>query len=241
MKKSLYYFVLLIPVLICSSCLNIIEELWLNQNGSGVFHYKIESTSDVGAMLLNQIPEREIFSRQLGDAFKDNIDTILSQKDFFEKLPKESFSHPHLIDQNFIRIFSKDSYLSITFITNFSHIDELNMGMSNLRGLLMDLHSSPFPDEGSSKFSHFFSLENDTLKRIQVEDHSKGALKSQEQKIAAELFFSNTFHKMIFHLPKKPSDHNFKNCEIKENQIIVNKSLIDILTSKDVISGFVKF
>lgn len=181
------------------------------------------------------------FSGLIGEAMKNDTDTLVSQRLFFEIFPEESFAYSKLLDSNYIRIFRDESYLSFTFIINFSHIDELNMGMTNLRGLFTMFHQSPFPDEETSKLSHFFSLENERLNRIQVEDHFKNALVSQEQKVSAELFLSETYHKMIFHLPTKPLEINFDNYQTEENKVVIKKSLIEILTGKELVSDSIKY
>jgi len=236
-----------------TGCINIIEEIFLNKNGSGVYSITMDASGIMeggGLRGMMQSLGEQGDNAQLPDLDGPiEMDTIMYFKDAPQEFVKE-MSHPELLDKISIhQIISEEKEVMKTvftldfekvsqidhFLKDFSKLSLQNQEMAALGGMMegvvggKTLNNQPMYSQ---------------IKRMI--SRSKLAPKEQDDKNdetmqMMKMMLSGASHKLIYHLPGKVKKTNISNARIEGKDLFLETSLLDAIDGKSDLSGWIKF
>lgn len=238
MKRALTV-VIVSTIVLLSGCVNIIEKLSLNKDGSG--HYSF--TMDLSEMFDETYREFILEAMEedgagLGGEFPV-MDTIMY---YTGNGDLSKLDRPEVFDGAYLHMIINES--SGTFETTmhmeFKDVDDIDyflahvgeLGGDNLTG---DMGGGLFPTTDASSL---FSLKGKKLvrnKAAEIEETS-----SEDMEMAMMMLATNTYT-VIYELPGDVKKTSIKDADVKDNIIKVSRSISDVITGEGDLEGEIKF
>jgi hypothetical protein len=235
--KKLISIVSIIFFLSLTSCIDIIEEIFLEKNGSGKYLITVDMKSMI-AMKDLWLKQSLLGGKNTSNFSEDKTDTVIYFNNMADSV-RSKFKHPELLERAFVRITMDEdagaAFASLEF--PFKDVEEVNT-------LLQDLGNA---SSGSVKEFGFFgflssykvtkrSIERTTLFKTQVEQPD-----SLLAFAAAQMFMANARVKTIYHLPGKVKSATIPGAYIRGDECMVEVTYPEFVGRKKSVDGKVVF
>ncbi len=243
MKKITILF-LVVCMTTFTSCLNLIEELTLNKNGSG----KYTITFDMGSMFTDPMMKgmiQEAIKQQSGsvDNLFSEMDTVIYFKDAPQikngKIERPEFWNK--VKMN-MKISEATREMISTLQIDFESVEDIDYFYKNLDKLESDDSMGPSLMGSTGSFlpkGALFVLKNKQFSRLPT-DRKEDLVNSEEMQFA-KMLFANAKYTTIYNLPGKIKKTSIPGGKVDGKTIKAEYSFLDILEGKAKMEGDIKF
>jgi len=253
--KKLTYLLVAFCFLTATSCIDIVEEMFLKKNGTG----KYVITMDMSALM--EAGTKEMLEGMMEEGQKEGdmeakmpteMDTIMYFTDAPDSL-KRKFSHPEILKKVSVHTIMSEAKekMIIKFAIDFDDMKEIDYFLEDLDKLQGDnAMAGGLPGAGSDagggggllptgSASGMFKLAKRKFTRMAGE--KADATMSEEELQMAKMFFADASYKTIYHFPGKIKKTTMKNATVDGKTLTMVLPLIDILEGKAAMEGDVCF
>lgn len=243
-SKQFKFFFLAFCLLSMTSCINLIEELTLNKDGSG----KYAITFDMSGMFSDPMMKgmiEEMVKQEGGiqqNPFSD-MDTII----YFKDAPAEKkaqLSNPEFWNKAWMKmhVSEADKKMVATINLDFDKIEDVDYFYKNLDKVGGDGNIGNGFMFGSGGFlpkGALFNLSGKQLSRLPIE-RPGGAMEGEEMQFA-KMFFAAAKYTTIYNLPGKVKKSSIPNSKVSGNKVTAEYSFLDLMEGKAKAEGDIKF
>ena len=237
--------VALLATFLFTGCIDIVEELYLNADGSGTYTI----TTDMSAFMSQEMKDLMDAGEEEGNGEEQEeeppieIDSVLMLKD----MNPDAFAaleRPEVFKKASMHLIMSDSKekMILSYQLDFDNIDDINYFRQNL---------SAFSDDGEmgaasggmlpSVDATLFSMKGKkTLIRHAAENSGQEEL-SEEDLSMMEMMFSDGTYKTIYHFPGKVKSTTIPDAQIEGNTLTVETPVLDVMKGEAKLDGSVKF
>lgn len=221
-----------------TSCIDIIEEIFLNRNGSGKYTLTLDMKSAIAMkdLIFSQAPMSKRDSAKLS---QDKIDSVIYFTDMADST-RRKLSHPELIERAtmHIKVDEEAGVLFAALEFPFTNINEVNTLMEDLgkAGKTKDISFGPLG------FLSYYKVTKKSIERTTVLEPNTPKADSipQLSSLAAGLFASSRI-KTIYHLPGKVKSTSIPDAFIRGNDCVVEMTYSDFKVKGKSMDGKVTF
>lgn len=251
MKKWMFLLVCTCSLFL-TGCINILEEVFLNRDGSG----KYTITMDMSEMMSNPMMKGALQEAAEGAPEgtmpeKMEKDTIMHYTDM-AKPGQLSAADARLLKDVVMKMRMSESKneMFITIDMPFKHIDELakiGEAMQKIQPEESDEAAGPLGGMGAfggmTSAEKQFELNKKTLVRLPVAAQAQmmKEMFGEEQMEMAKMLFGGATYKTVYHLPGKVKKAKIAGAVVDGNTVTVSNGFIDILEGKVKFDGEIKF
>ncbi len=256
--KKLIYLLVGFCMLSMTSCIDIVEEMFLKKNGSG----KYVITMDMSALMEAGTKEmlEDMMKEEGADENEPAMDMEQDTTIYFSEAPdsiRNKFSHPEILDKVYvsIKMSEKEEKMIMQFAIDFDKLKEVDYFLKDLDKLQA---SNDIPgglggatgDDGkggggggllptSSGANGLFKLVKRKFTRLPG-DKMEESMNSEELQMA-KMFFADASYTTIYHFPGKIKKTTMENAQIDGKKLTIVTPLIDILEGKAKLEGDICF
>lgn len=232
-------------LLFLTSCFDMLEEVYLEKNGSG----KYMVTMDMSGIMTDPF-----MKEALGEAMKSEGDKI--GMNFMEMDSSFNFAQSadainlkaaekKLLEQVVIDMKSseKEKVMKMVMTVNFSSFDQLEeIGkiMKEVGENQGDGAGQMFGGGQFSDFSNLFTMKKKKLLSRLPTPPMEGLI-DEETKGMMSMLLAGSSYKTIYHLPGKVKKSTIPNAEIEGKTVTVEHPMMDIIDQKVKVDGDIKF
>ncbi len=261
MKRFALPILFLLSTILFSSCLDIVEEIFLKKNGKGTYKLSI----DMSKMMQNEMM-KSMIEGSLGLEGDDSkpsepkkerdmmvMDTIMYFKDAPADMKEAFADRKHLGESLNIRmkVDEKAKELFMVFNMKFEKVDDINFFMQNL---------SKMSEQGSGALGGAgggidglipgagkdVSIYNASKRSFERKETPSGSEEVNEEEMQmAKMFFADASYSTIYHFPKKVKKmSNKKNAELSNGgkTVTTTVDLLDLMgESGSTLANKIKF
>ena len=246
--KKLIYLMLLAVMFAMTSCIDIVEELTLKKNGSGIYVI----TMDMSSLMAEGVKEMLQGMTQEGEGedalanMPSELDTII----LFSNAPdsvRKKFLHPEILKKISLRtqISESKKLMKMTFAIHFDKLKEIDYFLEDLHhiqgsdGALPSMGSGGmFPSVAENQ--SLFGLKRRKLTRFNPPKEDNTTLEGEELEML-KMFFSDASYTSIYHLPGRVKKTTIPNAQVEGKTLKVVTPLMDILEGKSELGGWICF
>jgi hypothetical protein len=243
--KKLIFGLLLSSCVLLTGCIDIVEEMTLNKNGSGIYTFTIDMSSilQLGSLkdLMNQAGADAEAQKKLG-MDKMEKDTTIYFKDMPAELKAET-GNPDFWKkaQMNMKMSEKDKKFLVQMKLNFDKIEDIEFFFKNMSKVMKEGAGSMggLPTDGLAPTSVAFKLAKKSLTRLPTvkAENAPGA----EDLEMMKMFLGTAKYKTIYNLPNRVKKTKIANAKIDGNTVTVENSMLDILEGKAKLDGEISF
>ena len=240
--KRLTLLVMLSFGLLFTGCIDIVEEVFINKDGSGKYLVTMDMSSLMGPEMKGMMQE---MMQQEGedDPSMENIelDSMIYFKDINPEMLEE-LERPDVFKSAFMHMQMSDSkeMMVIEFGLDFKDISDIDYFNKNLDKLGEGNPMGGGIDGGLlPKVDKLFSLNGKTLTRHPTPEGSE--MFSDEEMEFASMMFATATYKTVYHFPGKVKKTSIPGAKIQGNELVVEESMINIIKGEAKLDGTVKF
>jgi hypothetical protein len=245
--KKLSYLVVLVLMFTMTSCIDIIEEMSLNKDGSGKYVVIMDMSSlmaDGMKEMLQGMAQEEDGENAFSD-MPSELDTII----YFSNAPdsvKAKFAHPEILKKTVLRTEISDSkeLMRMTFSIDFDKVKEIDYFLADLDKMQGD--GGSMPNMGSGLFptgspdQNLFKLAKRKLIRANPPKSDDLAMEDEEMQML-KMFFAEAKYTTIYHLPGKIKKTTIPNAVVEGKKLTLVTPLMDILEGKANMGGDISY
>ena len=260
MKRLFIHSIYLLILFLLSSCLNIVEEVRLKDDGSGLYHLTFDFKGIYNVPSFEAIMEEMTWEEEerYGSNLLMSIDTTIYFKDliigFEEELERPEFWENVLMHTTFNRDEQKLLFEIEAEFEQLSDIDYFYKDFNKIQSI-----SRSQPEEGgafstsggdiglTSSGDQPISFVEGILFELSKKSFIRHPVKRWENTIDSEQlqflkqFMPNAIYKTIYHLPGKIKKSSIPNSTFKDNILIAEYPLLDIYEGEVNLEGEIKF
>jgi len=250
--KKLLYLLVGFCLITMTSCIDIVEEMFLKKNGSG----KYVITMDMSALMeagTKEMLEGMMKENQEEGAEDLSIPTEMDSIMYFSDAPdsiRRKFTHPEILEKIYVHTImsEKKEEMIIKFAIDFDKVKEIDYFLEDLDKLQGDNQLTGglgaagggggfFPSASSAK--NLFKLAKRKFTRLPAEQPEETM--NEEDMQMAKMFFADAKYKAIYHFPGKIKKTTMKNAMIDGKTLTMESPLIDIMEGKAALEGDICF
>ncbi len=229
-----------------SGCIDIIEELTLKSDGSGLYTL----TTDMSIFMSKEMKDLMKDQEEEGAGAEEEpieVDSMLLLSELYpEKFA--ALEHPEILAKAYMHLLMSDSQekMIITYGLPFQKIEDINYFLKELgkfqtteEDLLGGMGELGMPN--TSITTELFSMKGKkTLIRHPQESGTKEEL-SEEELSSMEMMYEGGTYKTIYHFPGKIKKTTIPQARIEGNTLTVEAPLLDMLKGEIQLDGLIKF
>ncbi|NBP68331.1 MAG: hypothetical protein EBU52_06260 [Cytophagia bacterium] len=239
--KRLFYFLCIVSVFSLTSCITIIEEIFLNKDGSGKFLLTVDLSAVMGM--------KEMLAGKLNSANSDSLsllqekfDSIIYFNDMKDSV-RRTLSYPHLVEKAHLQLKGDEEagILKVTVHFPFKNVEEINQFQQDIqrygKGGLNKEMTSDFLGYQTN-----FSKTKKSIERVTTYGEAKEV--KEEDRLAesmSKMMFATARVKSIYHLPGKIKSTTIPGATVKGNQCEVELSYPDFINRKKTMDGIITY
>ncbi len=246
-----------------TSCINVLEEMFLNKDGSGKYAMTIDMSAIMDASTREMLKS---FSQEEGaeedaqaeaeeDAFPTEVDTTM----YFSDMPADmrgDLSRPEFYDKVSMKMVASESkeIMKITFQLDFDNADDIDYFLKNMDKLMSSAGDEDNPlgamgggGEGMGGLIpsagidyRLFDISSKLLKRHKAPAPAESA-EEDETMAMMKMFMAGAEYTTIYHFPGKVKNATNPNAKVDGKTVTIKGDLLDILEGKADMSTEVKF
>jgi hypothetical protein len=242
MKRfRLWYIPLFALITLFTSCIDIIENLLLNKDGSG----KYELTMDMSRLLADPMMKGLMEASEDKDKMKD-MDSVIYFKDMPDSIKKDN---PDLWNRVRMQIYSnaeKEKLYTKVYL-DFKSVDEIGYLSKNLGKFMSNSKADPLAGEGGSipSTSAFISENLQYLfsgkELTRVSGDTEMPADKKEDLEMMKTFLGDASYKLTYELPGKVKKVTIPNAKIDGKKVTSEASFMDLLEGKVSLDGSIKY
>jgi len=219
-----------------SSCLDVVEELFLNKDGSGTYALSYDLSSMLSDPTMKGMVEGMMEGDSSGMDFMTDKDTLirLSQEELMA-MPNPDFwknFQMHIQVDQAKAVFKVEMKLAFADIKDIDYFSKNVSALSETEGGSFAGFGELFP--GGS----VYELGKGSLTRLAPENFEAP---SEDDMAMIEMFFGSATYTSIYHLPGKVSKAKIAGSKIDGNTVTVTYPLMDVLQGKANLEGSIKY
>ncbi len=261
MKKLL--FVLLLALTFASTgCINILEEMFLNKDGSGKYSVTIDMSAlmeeSTRQMLQSFAQAEEGEEGSLSDMEMPETDTVMMMKD----LPADQrgeLSRPDFYDKVSMRIQSSEAkeLLKIGFVLDFDKADDIDYFLKNIDKMFASadmgadnpmsamgggggMFGGMMPATGGQDYQ-LFDIGKKMLKRAKAPAPAELDDEAAEGMAMMKMFLAGAEYKTVYHFPGNVKSASNSDAKIDGKTVTIKTDLLDVMEGNADLSTEVKF
>lgn len=235
LMKKIYLFLLIASVSL-TSCLNILEEIVLNRDGSGQYKY----TVDMGSIFENEFI-KNAFEADPGasDLMKDKDSTIYG-KDMPEA---DKAGNPDLWNRVVTRFQTNEAQKKfiISISLPFKNPEEINYLLKNMSTAMASADTAASFNSGMTEGMSTAIVNYGLGKKTIIRNTVPAANPEKVEPGMAELLFADASYKVVYRLPGKVKKTSIKDAVIKGNTVETSMPMADMMGSKFKIDGSIRY
>jgi hypothetical protein len=244
--KKLTFLVLIVAAFSLQSCLNIVEKLSLNRNGSGTYAI----TYDMSAMMSGMMREMMLESLQEDEDSpfanakvdgKIELDTLLDLKDAPMTADIEGDMPPIMRKAKMrLQMSETQSLFTTTMTFDFDDIKEVK----EFQKAMVELGESGESGGlgGMTPMPGLFSINGGTLVRSNSDDNALADSMDDENAEMMKMMMSGATYKTIYEFPRKVKSFDIDGAEkVDKKTLTATYSLLEVMDGKVDMSGKIKF
>lgn len=237
--RKLSYLVLLISTFTLTGCIETLEEIFLNKDGTGEYSITFDMSEALGNPMIKSMIEGMAEEEGMEEAGLnlEQTDTLISMANGKEGLLDKAVMHMVTSDS------TGEFYVNMTFpFENVSEIEQFFKELSSEGG--NDPASAGLLGGGSGLFapSGSLSLKKRTLSRStpSSDNEMAGMLEGEEGEFL-KMFLSTATHKTVYHFPGSIKDTSIEGAKVDGKTVTVENSLLDMMEGKANPEGDITF
>jgi len=249
MMKLRTWILLLVIAVSTSSCINVIEELFLNKDGSGTYHLTIDMSDLISNPMFKSMMEQQddSTSTSSGGLFGNEVDMMNADTsiNFLAAAEKEgrTIDNPDFWKNVNINIKSDQEAgdMFTTIALDFKSLDDITYFYENLATVVPgDEGSDMFGPGGIAPRQLAFKLQNRTLSRTSSFTAPEQDMDDETEQMM-KMFFAGATYKSIYHLPGKVKNADFAGADVDKKIVTVEVPLTEVMEGKAEIDGKITF
>ncbi len=224
-----------------TGCIDILEELYLNADGSGTYTL----TTDMSAFMSPEMKELMNAANEEENGQEEEAPLEIDSVIMLKEVNPEAFAaleRPEVFKTARMHLIMSDSRekMIISYILDFDNIEDINYFRQ---------HVSAFSEEEMDMFAggllqtddlRFFSMDGKkTLIRHDTDTVQEEL--SEEELSMMEMMFSDGTYKTIYHFPGKVKSTTIPNAKIEGNTLVAEAPLLDMMKGEAQLAGAIKF
>lgn len=249
--NKLRFLVLGACLLTFSSCIDVVEELFLNKNGSGKYNITIDMSAFMADGMMDMV--KGMAQQEEGQEIPDlpsEMDTIIHMKNAPDSI-KARFDDPKFLEKVKIHTVMSESQekMFFKFMLDFEEVSDINYFLanfdklqdSNTGGQGMPL-SSPGGGgllPGAIEGFDLFDYTKKTL--VRNAPPAKASDIPEDEMGMMKMFFSDATYRTIYHLPGKVKKWDITDATLDGKTLTAEYDLINIMEGKAKMEGKIQF
>jgi hypothetical protein len=237
----LLYIPLFALITLFTSCIDIIENLLLNKDGSG----KYELTMDMSDMISNPMMKGLMEAGEEKDKMKD-MDSVIYFKDMPDSIKKDN---PDLWNRVRMQIYSnaeKEKLYTKVYL-DFKSVDEIGYLAKNFEKVMSNAKAGPLAGDGASGSATpgFISEDLQYLfsgkELTRVSGDKKMPEDKKEDMEMMKTFLGDASYKLTYEIPGKVKKVTIPNAKTDGKKVTAEATFMDLLEGKVSLDGSIKF
>ena len=245
-----------------TSCINVLEEMFLNKDGSGKYAMTIDMSAIMDAStreMLKSFSQEEDAGEDAQaeeeNAFPTEVDTTM----YFRDMPADmrgALSRPDFYDKVSMKMVASESkeIMKITFQLDFDNADDIDYFLKNMDKLMSSAGDQDNPlgamgggGEGMGGLIpsagidyRLFDISSKLLKRHKAPAPAENA-EEDESMAMMKMFMAGAEYTTVYHFPGKVKKATNPNAKIDGNTVTIKGDLLEMMEGKADMSTEVKF
>jgi hypothetical protein len=244
MKKIV--FLLLASAFLLTSCIDMMEEIYLNRDGSGKYSLTFDMSGLFSDPMMKGMIEEMMSEGGVSSQFTDT-DTVI----YFRDLPAEErqkMSNPKLWEKAMMRLTMSESEEKMMSVMEFEFdkLDDIASFYSDLSKLGeggADMTGGMMGEGGmlTSLGAAAYSLKGKKLTRSAPDVSNKENQEEDEEMAFIKMFLASGSYASVYHLPGNVKKTNIPGAVIDGKTVTVRNSLMDVMDGKANTNGEIRF
>ncbi len=241
--KKILVLLLGASLTLLTSCFDIVEEVFLNKDGSGKYHITMDMsglfTDPLMKGMMEEALKQQAGADELGALEKDSII-------YFKDLPEAadlSADEKKTLENMLMRMTMSESkkQMLVRIEYNFKKVDDINKMSKVLAKVGADQQlGGGMPGGGlMSGESANFSWKKGALKRLPMA--IKAPAEMDENMEMMKMFLGSASYKTIYHLPGKAKKVTIPNATLDGSTVTIENKMLDVMDGKVKMDGEIKF
>lgn len=247
MRKLRTWILLLVIAVCASSCINVIEELFLNKNGSGQYVLKIDMSDILSNPMFKSLMEEgeegsSSTTGPFGNELGENADTTINVYTMLQEEGK-TIENPDFWKRVNSRVKSDEEAgeMFVTFTLDFNELNEIAYFFENMEKVMpSDGDGDMFGPGGIAPASLAYTLKKRTLTRNSTYEAADDTM-DEETANMMKMFFAGATYKTIYHLPGRVKSADFTEAEVDKKKVTVTVPLVELMEGDPQLDGSIKF
>lgn len=235
-------------LLFLSSCINMVEEMYLNRDGSGKYTLTFDMSGLFSDPFMKGMMEESLKGEEKPGlfGFKEGEDMELDTVIYFKDMPaeeKQKLDRPDFWNKVVMRMTMSESQKKFvtTLELDFDDVGDIDYFYKNLDklGNNSQLGGELMGPGGFLGGGALFELKKKRLTRLSTEK-PENLMKGDEMEFV-KMFFGSSSYKTIYHLPGKVKKVTLKGAEVNGKTVTVNTPFLELIEGKANQEGEIKF
>lgn len=257
--KKILFTLFLAATMTFTSCINILEEMFLNKDGSGRYAMTIDMSALMEAStreMLKSFAQEEGAEMPADDAPPMETDTLIMLKDLPANMRGE-LSRPDFYDKVSMKMVASESkeIMKMTFALDFDDADDIDYFLKNLDKFFASANDedSPLGAMGGSSGGmlgsmlpsvgqdyRLFDIGKKILKRYKAPAPAENA-EEDENMAMMKMFMAGAEYTTVYHFPGKVKSATNANAQVDGKTVTIKGDLLEMIEGKADMSTEVKF
>lgn len=228
-----------------SSCINMLEELSLNKDGSGTYSITFDMSGLFSDPMMKGMMEEMLQSEEglkLGKGLSEEMDTVIR----FSDMPadaRQKLDRPEFWEKVAMHIVMSETKkkMETKLSLEFSSAEDIAYFYKNLDKLSLD-EESGMTGGGMSEFmpaAGLFKVAKRKLQRLPAPKVKN--MVNEEEMAMVKMFFATATYKTVYHLPGKVKKTSIPGARVDGKMVTVSNSFLEVMDGKAVMDGEIKF
>lgn len=247
--RKIFVLLLGISLLTLTGCFDVVEEVFLNRDGSGKYLITMDMSSMLTDPFMKGMMEEALAEQNRGDAAEMEKDTMFYFRELGDEVELSAREEELIADAKAKMTMSqKEGEMLVVMEFPFHKVEDLTeimkvaekvggedqMGDGMLGGGMMG--GGMMPSGGG-----IFELKRKKLYRLPMPEVVGEDTEMDESMEMMKMFLGTASYKTIYHLPGKVRKTDIPNARIDGNTVTVESSLLDMMDKKVQMDGMIKF
>jgi hypothetical protein len=237
MLRKISILLLFIAPFLFSACINVLEEMTLQSDGSGTYLIRYDLSALMSDPTMQELLESSLSEEDEGAvSLTEDVDTIMSvydnlgpgveNREFWKKV------NIHMV----LNEARKEAKIDI--LLNFASLDEVAYMYENLSSLSMEGESMTQFSSLLKATPQFSQKKNVLIRKSVVSEDREG---TEEDLSMVEMLLTGAKYTCMYHLPGKVSSCKIPNSTVEGNTVTVENTLLDAIKGEARLDGSIKY
>lgn len=240
--RKILVLLLLASTTLLSGCFDIVEEIFLNKDGSGKYHVTMDMSGLFSDPMMKGMVEEALKQQSGTTTMAMEKDSIIYFKDL-KQAEELSTEEKKVLENILMRMTMSESkkQLLIRIEYNFNQVDDIKKMNEIFQKIGADqqLGGGMLSGGMMSGEAAAFSWKKGLLKRLPLNVDNE--VKNDENMEMVKMFLETATYKTIYHLPGKVKKTDIPKAKVEGETVTIENSLIDLLEGKAKLDGQIKF